>query len=175
MFKPIPIESFDEIQAQLREYAYNYITNWSTGSTIVESDSIFDVSPKLKNFFDKNSLEWDIARFFVTEPKSSIGIHIDGTEMFPKYLAMNLPIANCEDTYMKWWDNLDTVVSQDFAQYSPNIKVFEGANKIEIDSLELLSPHLVRIDIPHNIINCPNETRIILSLRFKPEPLHLWN
>jgi len=174
VYKPIQIDQFDLTQQQLLSYARKHITNWSTGSIIVDPEAIFSAAPDFKKFIEQHNLVWDIARFFITEPQSSIGIHIDGTELYPKYLALNLPVLNCAGTYMKWWDNLDQVLIKDFEQYSPNIKVLDGLYKTTIDTLELLTPHLVRIDVPHNVINNTDGIRIILSVRFKPEPIELW-
>ena len=46
--------------------------------------------------------------------------------------------------------------------------------KSKYPSLELLEPHMVRTDIPHNIGNNSDTQRIVISLKFNPDPTDQW-
>ena len=173
-YKSIKIESYNKIQKQLLHVFDITVNDYTTRSHIVDSDKLKLQVPELYQFFYKNNLAVDVIRFFVTAPNSSIPIHKDGSDDNPKFLALNLPILNCANSSMKWWSNVELSDIKTTTEYAKNIKIFDGENKQVSYQLELTNPHLVMIGIPHNVENYNNAVRIILSIRFKPEPLHLW-
>lgn len=173
-YKSVNIESYDEIQAQLTEILSTITDTITTTAYPVDEDFILDQVPQLRQFLLTNSLVWDVGRFFTTDSNDSIPIHKDGNDEHPKFLALNLPLFGCNNSLMHWWDNVEIDYSSSTYKYGKNIKMFSGSNKVITHSLELSIPHLVRIDLPHNVANLKDSPRAILSIRFKPEPLHLW-
>jgi hypothetical protein len=175
-YKSIDIESYDEIRTQLIEILFSYTTELKTTFILTDKDKVLSHIPKLKKFLTDNNLELDICRFFITSPQDSIGIHTDGNDEFPKYLALNLPLFGCSNSYMRWWSDVELIeVREHIDGYVKNIKVFDGTGKTPDHSLALITPHLVQIDIPHDVVNFQDYYRAIFSMRFKPEPLHLWS
>lgn len=173
-YRPVAIESYDEIQAQLTEILFTITDQITTTAYPVDQEFVLDQVPALKDFLLHNNLVWDMGRFFTTNSNDSVPIHTDGNEDYPKFLALNLPLFGCEDSLMYWWDNVGLDYVSDTYKYGKGIKMLDGADKVITHSLELSTPHLVRIDLPHNVANLKDTPRAILSLRFKPEPLHLW-
>lgn len=176
-YKSIDIPEFNEIQEQLKILTLSVFTDFSINSAKkIEKDLIISACPKLKTFLDENNLIWDIARIFVTAPHNSIAIHLDGDYIHPKFLALNLPIMNCNNSEMQWWLNAEFSHNiTDNIQYSTVIPIYKKNQDLPDYSLELLNPHLVQINIPHGVVNNNNVPRAILSIRFIPEPLHLWS
>ena len=175
-YKPIFIDSYEKIQSQLFEYIRSAINANVTNAFVVEQTEILNICPGLRIFLDKNNLHWDIARFFVTHSGDSLPIHLDGSAQYPKFLALNLPITGCDNSQMLWWDNVDIIKLVDQSGYSTfKVPILGGENKTIIHSLKLTSPHLVQVNIPHSVVNNQDQPRAILSLRFQPEPVHLWH
>lgn len=173
-YKPVNIESYNEIQIQLTEILSTITDTITTTAYPVDEDFILNQVPRLREFLLTNNLVWDMARFFTTDLNDSVPIHTDGNEEYPKFLALNLPLFGCDGSLMHWWDNVDLAYASSTYQYGKNIKMLDGPDKVITHSLELSTPHLVRIDLPHNVANLKDSPRAILSMRFKPEPLHLW-
>ncbi len=173
-YKPVDIESYNEIQSQLTEILFSITDQITTTAYPVDQEFVLNQVPALKDFLSNNNLVWDMCRFFVTSANDSIPIHVDGNSEHPKFLALNLPLFGCKDSLMHWWDNVELDHVSDTDKYGKGIKMLDGPDKAITHSLELSTPHLVRIDLPHNVINLKDSPRAILSLRFKPEPLHLW-
>lgn len=175
LYKKISIPNFIQIQTKLKSISEQlFFSNQST-ATIADQSVLFEQVPELTTFFEQNNLTYDIARFFVTQPGGSLPIHVDGNEQWPKFLALNIPISGCADTSMLWWDNVEQISVTDTQAYGKDIKLFDGSKKQILGDLELTEPHLVRIDVPHSVVNSTNIPRIILTVRFSPEPVELWN
>lgn len=82
---------------------------------------------------------------------------------------------NTKNTYMCWYDAklvrtnifLDRYEDGNACTYDPIDATIIG------EPLEILSPVLVRTDIPHNVINNNDTTRVIVSIRFKNDLRHI--
>ena len=66
---------------------------------------------------------------------------------------------------MNWFNVTNTVDNQPPHGDRSSALIFEITTPC-LDSLELLSPHIVRTDIPHNVVNMKSLPRAILSIRF---------
>ena len=97
--------------------------------------------------------------------------HVDGhvtDRRNDKSWALNIPIANCEQGEM-FWNNgtytLDPSINPsglDYLEINWKEKNFQGSALID-------SPTIVRVDIPHYVINHSDKQRLMLSLRFSPD------
>lgn len=108
-------------------------------------------------------------------------IHVDGTEQdrsnYFKY-ALNIPILNCAQGEMVWYGGdyeLELVdnkldVGAGLGKYF-NIKW--NSEPVPIESKVLDTPHIVRIDVPHQVINHSDNYRIMLTTRFRPDIMFL--
>ena len=181
LYKKISIEGFEKAQTNLLKLV-NELFDYEelTTNIVVSKETIFERCPEIETFVVKNNLSWDVARFFITKPNDQTIIHNDGSSEYPKFLALNLPILNCENTLMSWWDDVEIVqinpndIPSHTQKYGSYIEHFVSKSGTSFDSVELNSPSLVRINYPHNVSNTNNQFRIIFSIRFNPEPIHLW-
>ena len=175
-YKAIDIPDFPLIQSQLLELLDQTITDFSyTNTKATTYELVKDKCPRLIEFLDANDLVWDVGRFFVTPPRDGLYIHVDGNSERSRIFSLNLPLLNCEQSEMIWWDNVEVVEYRSHESYGNNIAKMDSENKIQIASLALTTPHLVRVDIPHSVENNQDNLRAIFSMRFKPEPYHLWH
>jgi hypothetical protein len=174
-YKAIDIPHYPEIQSQLLGLLHQTITDFtSTNTKTIDYHLVKNNCPGLIEFLDANNLIWDVGRFFVTPPHDGLYIHVDGNSERSRILSLNLPLLNCEHSEMIWWDNVEIVDLRSHESYGNNIAKMDSENKIKIGSLALTSPHLVKVDIPHSVENHQDKLRAIFSMRFKPEPYHLW-
>lgn len=174
-YKFVDIPNFDKIQRDLVAMVPLFFKEVSTNAVVVNLEDIKLHCPLLIDFFEKNNLVWDIARFFMIAPMTEIRIHIDGNDENPKFLALNLPVKGYKNTSMNWWDQVELYSVESTEKYGKNIPYYDSDNKVMLHSVELDSPALVQINIPHNVTNLQNCERVVLSIRFKPEPTELWH
>ena len=174
LYKKVLIPNLPIIQEKLLSAIPVDISKLKENWAVVINQSTIDSIPELREFINDNNLEFDIGRFFITLPNNDIVIHIDGNDQNPKHLAINIPVLGCKNTSMNWWDELGEGGVFSTEKYGSNVEFFKSASK-KIASLELTQPYMVRVDVPHNVSNPTSMHRIILSLRFKPEPIDLWN
>jgi hypothetical protein len=174
-FKNLHILNYPQIQQQLLAFAQELFVNITyTSRKETTLEQITERCPGLIEFFTDNNLQWLSARFFYTAPNDSIPIHIDGSDEYPCKFAINFPVIGCENTRMTWWKNVDLVARVDDNYDASGLRIFDSKFKTVLDNLELLEPALVKIDIPHNVTNTTAYPRIIWSVRFSPEPTHLF-
>jgi hypothetical protein len=177
LYKKVKILNFEKIQTQLVIKTQELFNNNKRDGMLISHTELEILCPDLTDWLYTNNLQFDVARFLVTPSFSSTGIHVDGVlPDYPKFVALNLPILTCNNSHMVWWNNVQVINEIQFNEYGGKIRIFDSPDKEVLEKLELSSPHFVRIDVPHNVDNTKNSApRIILSLRFKPEPLHLFN
>lgn len=132
----------------------------------------------------------EISQYFREEPKikvsalgglganNSLRIHMDGHNppRADQHWAINIPIINCEDSIMYWYDNnydIDIAVPTDNPKLVADnaqhlVPRWVGDPKI-IDQWTIDSPAAVRVTVPHNVVNNSNRPRFLLSVRFQTE------
>jgi hypothetical protein len=172
LYKKIKIDNFTEIQEELYKFLEQYYNGIDKEICTVIPTEDLD-TPILNKFFKENNLHPDMCAVFCRMPGATIPIHLDGDAEFPRFLALNIPIANYKNTYMHWYNIPEEELTD--ATYQGNL--FRGTSDAltPIDTLELDAPYLLRVDVPHNVTNNTDKIRLLLSIRFNPQPLHLWN
>lgn len=111
------------------------------------------------------------ALYFCVGPKINNHIHIDSklnAKYFPK-IALNIPLENCHDTRMFWYQSLDIEKESFMLGPSRGDKIpylpFDNAKLLK--EVCITKPTFIRIDKWHNIENFNNEVCAkILSIRF---------
>jgi hypothetical protein len=103
-------------------------------------------------------------------------LHLDCNNDNPPQImhcAINIPILNCEDSYMEWYSG----------NYSTSVNVSTGIDGIVrkfinlnwnedpslIDKVIIDKPTLVRVGIPHKV-TVIDKTRSLITLRFQNNP-----
>jgi hypothetical protein len=176
LYKKIQIDNFNIIQQQILSFLKNYFGSVEKEILSgVPKDDILSAVPLLNDFFLKNNLSPIMFAVFVRAPRVRAPIHVDGdSEDKLRYLAINLPIANCAGTYQNYYaiptSNLEFIEDRG-NRYRAYTK--EARPEI-IDKVEITEPYLLRVDMPHDVDNEQDTYRVMLSIRFDPQPLHLW-
>jgi hypothetical protein len=99
-------------------------------------------------------------------------IHVDGFGINRKGAsnwALNIPIANCEHGEMIWYSGKfhlsETANTQGLKYLELN---WDEEQQIQ-ESIVVDRPTIVKIDIPHQVINRSDKRRLMLSVRFTPD------
>lgn len=178
LYKNLKFDHVSEITQQLLDIATEYNPNLEV-TKVFNTDLIKTRVPKLYNQFVELDLQPEIFREYVSQPFAGIKIHHDGTPEFPKYLALNWPIYNCQGTKMIWWkleENapIDVVTVDGGFQKNNALHFYSEKYATKIDEHEIVTPTLVNVKEFHSVENGPNIRRMV-SFRFRPEPVHLMN
>jgi hypothetical protein len=158
-----------------------------TGFFIVDYSA--DEVPALKSLLQHYDLadKWCSVGFSVMNNGCKFGgIHYDFVERHNKYLALNIPLLNCDGSYNVWYTgqpgNKTKVV-----QYNDSASVIvfagkESANDVdtpsthwvqgnitELDRVECTTPMLIHVGRPHQPEVTHDKLRVLLTIRFRPE------
>ncbi len=178
LYKNLHFDCQAEITQQLLQIAEEF-------NSELYKTKVFDLEliktrvPRLHEQFVNMNLHVEVFREYVSQPFDGIKIHNDGTPEFPKYLALNWPIFNCENTKMIWWQlDADAPVAEHtvdvgFAKHN-TLLFYSEQHAIKLDEHEIVSPTLVNVKQYHSVQNGAKIRRMV-SFRFRPEPLHLLN
>ena len=86
--------------------------------------------------------------------------------------ALNIPIQNCVETYTSFYRLLDNQIPEILSHektYGSTYANYRMDQVEEIDRLYLHRPAFFNTQVPHRAFNFSEETRLILSIRFKTE------
>jgi hypothetical protein len=115
-----------------------------------------------------------VAIMFFVAPHANRGIHIDsflpGWEYYPNW-GLNIPITNCDKSEQQWFNGEYTqeTYHRPGGSYSEKLTWITPPKLVE--SVNIDSPTLVYVDIPHDVRNDSNLPRTLLSVRFTPNPI----
>lgn len=105
-------------------------------------------------------------------------LHLDCNNDNPPQLmncAINIPILNCEDSYMEWHSgNYSTSINSSTGPDGIVRKFIDIAWTSQpqmIDKTIIDSPSLVRVGIPHKV-SVINKTRSLITFRFNGNPTY---
>lgn len=109
--------------------------------------------------------------FFSIEPGASSMIHTDTDADYPHALptvALNIPISNCQSTFMKWYTLAPGAAPQYVVGPSVGGKIptVEIQDTCCIDEFNSDTPQLVKINDWHSIGNRGNIRATLISVRF---------
>ena len=101
------------------------------------------------------------------------GVHIDGYRAnIPDFIsALNIPINNCQDGCMMWFEGDYEQKLYDNPIGRPSIHLKWNGEPTVIDKVFIGAPMIVRVDKPHTVHNMSELPRCMLSIRFSPELL----
>jgi len=126
--------------------------------------------PNLYNYLiEKSKINIRFFRIYHTPAHGFLNKHIDGGTNFRAPIGLNLPILNCKNTLMKWWDETDAkIITGNFGYNNIIACKIENPGDLKcIDQTEIDEPSFVRTDIIHSVENYNSEPRIILSVRWR--------
>ena len=119
--------------------------------------------PELKNNLDRLELTDHVYGFgfYIVFNNSPLGIHHDNGDII---YSLNLPLSGCKNTYVNFYrsssqaEELLTMAGNKYFAYKK-----EDCELI--DRLELTSPYIINVKVPHAVVNKNNEPRITLLIR----------
>ena len=163
---------FDKIKRELRDSQ-----DWSSIKKMawVPASGWLETQCPLSHHWIESVRESEIQliRFHLTPPRGKLNIHIDGTLENPRVHALNIPVMNYENAFMRWYDYSDkSNWKNDYVE--PRDLLFNSRGGVPIDSSKCVvvdqtvidRPTAVRTDIPHSVDNPNDGTRVLLSIRF---------
>ncbi len=164
---PVDIDNFSIIQEKI----YNLFPQNFLDKTILfypkNNLEIFLSIPELKEFLIKSGYIKNLSAFafFILQGNSNKIkqeiIHIDtGNYNY----SLNLPIKNCNNTYTYFYSSNDIPKLKRMPHGDDYLELDKKNCKL-IDRLELTSPHVINVKIPHSIINNNTDPRISLLIR----------
>jgi hypothetical protein len=170
-FREIYLPKLLEIKEELYKEIPKGNTTQSKSFNLVDSEKKFPTLINYVKLISKIPLnEKSTVKIFVTAPKNKGLIHID--DITTSRIGLNIPILGCKSTefifYTSEENNFKEKLSDTSKGYGISLipKNFLLLKKVE--SLELLSPYLVRTDVFHQAINLTNNFRIIATVRWEP-------
>lgn len=172
----------------LRRLCQPYLDLWDK-----KTETIFQVEQDVLDWLNKqlpNKPPAVIASIFIRCPDSTQIIHVDhDLEKRVTPFAINVPLYGTERSSMKWYSGNFTkevrAVHGEMLHKHGGIKkarlnnqyvelvsfsILTWADEPKVcDQLELLTPHLVAVGVPHSIEANGKDARIIISFRYAPD------
>ena len=113
------------------------------------------------------------AIMFINEPNFVQDLHVDGFDperINASNTALNLPILNCDNGPMYWYDG-DFVLTKSPFKTIKYLKI-NWQDEPTLAATKIINkPTFVKIDIPHHIENNSDSPRLMLSIRFTKDIL----
>ena len=163
-YKTVDIPNLIEIQEKVLEVISS--TDITSTNLFYLKDLSFEllkIKP-LKNLIDEHSLMDHICDYIalnVTAPHNEIPIHIDTGKFV---YSFNIPITSCKNTYVNLYDSkIESKLKQ-----LPNGVYYQGYDTDDcelVEQVEVTTPYFLNTNLPHNIVNNSDDTRIMLLIR----------
>jgi hypothetical protein len=176
-FKEIELDNYDLILDQCRTYIKSnskiYNRELVKASAYgISVDGLLQACPELESSFLKYGLRIVTAGAYVMYKPEHTSLHID---LYRTKSRINLPIFNCEGTYLNFYSNAKTILVTNPESGYKNLHVTNPDECVLEASLELKKATVVLISEPHKVIlPADNITpRITLTLGFDKDPIYL--
>jgi hypothetical protein len=108
-----------------------------------------------------------------TKRHSFLPIHTDYHDITTRetVYALNIPIYNCDNTYVIFYRliNENILVKPEYQNHGPGEDYckYNASDVKEIEKFYLKTAAFFNTQVPHSVVNNTNESRIVLSIRFK--------
>lgn len=175
-FKKIEIDFFEEIVAGTLSFLKTVVPNiynreYDTTYYPLDLEKLLEFCPELKTAFDRYSLTCTFAVAYVMYNNNHSIIHID---KFIHDARINIPIINCKGTKTMFFSGGEYELIHNPRTQTNAKKLKSSTNLKLVDSIEIDSPVVIRVNEPHTVImNVNNAPRITLSLGFDKDPVFL--
>ena len=170
LYQKVKIPDFDIKQKELLDLVKRKFSNTSVlGYYDPSKIDMAMLCPSLYSYVLKNSIEpVRLFRIYNSPPGQGLGPHIDGGEFNRSPIGLNLPILNCSNSLMKWWDeSTANKVTGNFGWNGiPATKILNPGELKCLDQVEIDCPTFVRTDFIHSVENYNSGPRIVLSIRW---------
>jgi len=172
-YKHISFQNIDLITNKLINFIKD-LHEIKTSTYKLDHQQLIETVPELKSQLDEYGFSSiGVARILVTAPNSTLRLHNDGNDENPKYLALNWPLLNCNNTIMRWY-NADISVKNYVEEGYGVFDLYDIFSATKLAETEIISPTLVNIQCPHDVDNPLDSSRFMLSIRFDVEPFDIY-
>lgn len=168
LYKPIKINNYAAVNAEMLEY--DRVLGDLQKFSKLDVPQVAKHLPILFEWFNNQELE--VSKAFHISIKSGVAqaVHID---TISTYLAINLPVRGCDDSYTAFYKNKGTIVTEHTPHTNLPYERYIDDNLEEIGRYILNSPTILNVKIPHSVVNHGKDSRVCFSFRFKTDPWHL--
>lgn len=164
LYKSVAIPNWQQIQEK-----FSYLAKPRAEKDWIYLLDKFEIAElsKLLPTFEERKIKSALA--FGQGPLDSQEIHVDGygvNRTRASNAALNIPIVS--KGKMTWYHGRYSLeeASTSKVRY---LKLNWLDTPTVQDSIIVDSPYVVKIDVPHNVVNLDNSIRVILSIRFSPD------
>jgi len=157
-YRYIDVPNQHSIIERYKEYTFEKTNKTS----FIVNHSEYDwVAAQIKNISELSDFKIRVVLMMSQPGLNDRGIHVDGKLVKPgDNWALNIPIYNCENSDMVWYDGLYEKRTENSNHLTWN------SEPVEVERVKLIRPLLVRTNKPHTVINYSPVSRSILSIRF---------
>jgi len=165
-YLPVPTENLETIQDEIYSLFPRHLMRENVLHYVNPND--FLEKPNLKSYLEKTEcIDYvESMGFLVLQKFAYHSIHIDA--MKSAQYSLNIPIKNCKNTYINFYQNNGPIIEQ----LTPNgLKFYKYDHDqcVLIDRAEMSVPHIISLTEPHNVSNGNNTVRITLLIRLNNE------
>jgi hypothetical protein len=166
-YKSITLDNLEQIKSKSLELFPAEFNNQTSLFYIDNSKEKFLAIPELKHELDKLKLTEHVyaIAFYSVNPNAEQIIHEDnGTIIY----SLNIPLKGCSNTFVNFYSSTR----------KPEERITRAGNKFHyfdpsycrlIDQLEMTTPHIINVKVPHCVVNNNLEPRITMLIRLNPE------
>lgn len=165
----VPIKNLKTIQEKVFKYfPKEELFKKESLFYIPNNLNIFLSIPELKAELDK--LNWTpyvfSIGFYIIGNTNGTHIHLDSNTFTHSF---NIPILNCENTFVNFYKTDKEPKKEVYKLYDTLINYyrFDPADCVVVDQLEMLTPNVINVQEPHNVVNKNTKPRITLLIRLK--------
>jgi uncharacterized protein YqgQ len=171
-YLPVPTENLETIQDEIyslfpRHLMRKNILHYVDPDYFLEKLAQQE-KPNLKSYLEKTEcIDYvESMGFLVLQKFHKHSIHIDA--MKSAQCSLNIPIKNCKNTYINFYQNNGPMIEQLTAN---GLKFYEYDHNrcVLIDRAEMSVPHIISLTEPHNVSNENKTVRITFLIRLNNE------
>jgi hypothetical protein len=198
-YSPVTVPNLKELQEQCLAAFFKEMAGVipeKSSFVVIDTHRMAESCPAINQLIEHFQLKhkWYHVGFSVVNNSDEFKIHVDYLDG-STFMALNIPLLNCDDTYAVWYDGIadkgndvyyadykkDGVVisaETDYLDQLNNTAVKNplggvwmkaDGSAIELCRVEANQPILFNIGRPHRPIVSHKNLRVLLSLRFRPE------
>lgn len=172
LWVPIDIPDFDKIQEELSKMVVIESGVTKTHAFSIDERSMIKQCPIFMDWFiPRKKKAVRIYRFYITEPFGHLGAHIDGSKQLRVPFGMNIPVANCNNTYHIFYNCDEDNIKNEYKSGYLNGCVPKDRELItETARLEITKPYFTRNDVMHSVVNNNPTYRVMFTVRWLLHP-----
>jgi hypothetical protein len=165
LFTRLPVKNLTEIQQEVLNILPEELFKLTTIIRLPEYDQqILDLPCIQKILGDFGFKPYILSvQLHVTAPNITIPTHCDNGFVY----SFNIPIANCDKTYVSWFDTdgePETLRVRDDPK-GLTYNRFDPSKCTLIERVEINTPYILNVQVPHNVENLNDTTRLMLLCR----------